>query len=471
MIGQSIGNHKIIKLIGEGGMGTVFLAEHERLGRKVAIKMLHPHLVRDPGIRARFKNEATLLARLQHRNIVTLYDYVEEDDALFLIMEYVEGRDLDDLVRNEYGPFPTHLLKTVFEQVLDALGYAHSQKVIHRDIKPSNFILTNEGVIKVLDFGIAKIFGDSDHNLTKTGTRMGTVFYMSPEQVRGEKPDERSDIYSLGMMLFNLATGQLPFHSANSEFEIYNQIVSQELPTPSSVYPGVPASIERLIQVATQKDKMRRFQSCDDFRKGRAPGEDLPRIPANQNAPRVNTPAAAAHPRDAKTVVDMRSIPVPQQVAAPVANSRPPVQRNEVPVDSKAIGQYDQIGLPLNILLTIAFFISVIVAAASDDRDTSAFGVVVAVLTAGGLPLMIGSFGIRSRQSWGWILNKVFSILQTILVSFILLGFIIAIAGSKSILVERVVPSMLLAGLSLFYSIWTLKAVFSKGSANYFKKS
>lgn len=470
MIGQTVGNHKIVELIGEGGMGTVFLAEHERLGRKVAIKMLHPHLVRDPALRARFKNEAALLARLQHRNIVTLYDYVEDEDSLFLVMEYVQGRDLDDLVRNEYGPFPLPLLKQVFEQVLDALGYAHSQKIIHRDIKPSNFILNSDGVIKVLDFGIAKIFGESDQNLTKTGTRMGTVNYMSPEQVRGEKPDERSDIYSLGVMLFNLSTGRLPFHGSNSEFEIYNQIVNHPLPAASSVYPGVPASIEKLIRVATEKNPKLRFQNCDDFRKGREPGSAEP-VPRQRSGS-----GSSSDQQQAKTVVDVRNQPArhsgvsaPQSVAQSVANSGSQVQQHGNSAETKKIEGYDMVGLPLHIFMSIVFVVSVIYINSLSRNDDLGVSPIIALITGAGLPLMIGSIGIRSGGFWGVIVSRVFLILQIAFSSVILVAILSTLASPISIIPGRFLLGLLCCALAIIHAIWGLKSVFSGGAKNYFK--
>ncbi len=276
MIGTLVGNYEVKEMIGDGGMGTVYLGEHATLGRRVAIKMLHPQYARNENIRERFRNEANTLSKLQHPNIVGLYDYIEDGDNAFLIMEYVEGKNLDDIVRHQTGPMPVERLAVIFPQILEAVDFAHSKGIIHRDIKPSNFILMPDDTVKVLDFGIAKVLGEEQKGLTKTGTRMGTVFYMSPEQVRGSDVDHRSDIYALGMMLFVLATGKMPYESLNSEFEIFNKIVHEELPPAHTIYPGVTARVEAMIRKATVKDARYRFQSCKEFRSGHGTNPYLP---------------------------------------------------------------------------------------------------------------------------------------------------------------------------------------------------
>ncbi len=261
-----IQNYRLIRFLGDGGMGQVWLAEHTLLGRKVAVKSLHPQFARNAGIRARFKQEAATLAHLQHPAIVALHDYIEEDDAAYLVMEYVDGLPLDEYIAHKTGPIPTQQLRALFGQILDGFVYAHQKMVVHRDIKPSNFLVTEAGVVKILDFGIAKILSDGNHKLTKTGSNLGTVLYMSPEQVRGESVDLRSDIYALGVTLFQMATGQGPYSADATEFTVYDQIVNHPLPAASSIYPGVTADIEALIQKATQKLPDRRFQNCADFK-------------------------------------------------------------------------------------------------------------------------------------------------------------------------------------------------------------
>ena len=265
MIGKKILNYEIKSLLGEGGMGNVYLAEHTQLGRKVAIKSLHQQLVKNEGLRARFKNEASTMAHLQHPKIVALYDYVEEADGLYLVMEYVEGLPLDEYIREKSGPIPSETAIPMMMQILDAFSYAHSKGIVHRDIKPSNILITKSGEIKILDFGIAKMMSEAGNKLTKTGTQMGTVFYMSPEQVQGKDIDIRSDIYSLGVTFYQMLTGISPYDGMTTEFEVYSKIVADPLPNASSLYPGVPVFLDKVILKATAKKKEERFQNCDEF--------------------------------------------------------------------------------------------------------------------------------------------------------------------------------------------------------------
>lgn len=263
--GSTIQNYEVIRQIGVGGMGEVWLGRHKLIGREVAIKSLHKQLVQKESIRLRFKNEAATLARLQHPNVVALLDYHEDDEGVYLIMEYVEGMPLDEYIEQKSGPIPEPLLSQLFTQILAGVQYAHSKKIVHRDIKPSNFLITKDNTLKILDFGIAKLLDQSDHKLTKTGTAMGTVLYMSPEQVKGESVDHRSDIYSLGVTLFQMATGQCPYDKFTTEFYVYDQIVNHSLPNSKSIYPGVSDHIQFLIQRATEKNPVHRFQSGEDF--------------------------------------------------------------------------------------------------------------------------------------------------------------------------------------------------------------
>ena len=266
MIGKQILSYKIESVLGEGGMGTVYLGVHTQLGRKVAVKMLHPNLSKNASLRERFKNEASALAHLHQPNIVTLFDYYESEEGLFLVMEYVDGMELADHINNVSGPIDEKSAIHYFSQILEAFSYAHNKKVVHRDIKPSNILITKENDIKIMDFGIAKIM-DSQKSLTKTGTQMGTVFYMSPEQVNGQKIDHRSDIYSLGVTLFQMITGQCPYNNDTTEFQIYSHIINDPLPDLKSFYPGASEHLAQLIAKATQKNVEDRFQSCEEFKK------------------------------------------------------------------------------------------------------------------------------------------------------------------------------------------------------------
>jgi serine/threonine protein kinase len=267
MINKQLLSYKIISVLGEGGMGAVYLAEHTSFDRKVAIKAIHPHLAKNEEIRQRFKNEAATMARLQHPNIVGLYDYFVDDEGLYLIMELVEGVELESYLQNIGSPLDEHVSAAFMKQLLEAFSHAHDKGVIHRDIKPANILITNDGTIKVLDFGIAKIVdGDGLHNMTKTGTQIGTVYYMSPEQVQGKKVDARSDIYSLGVTFYQMLTAQNPYNSCTTEFEVYSKIVQEKLPNPKTANPQVSDVIISILNKATEKDREQRFQTCEQFK-------------------------------------------------------------------------------------------------------------------------------------------------------------------------------------------------------------
>jgi len=259
MIGEHLGKHSIIAEIGRGGMGTVYEAEDTTLGRKVAIKLLNPSLLGKGGKELeRFQSEARIQANLNHPNIVTLHDIQPYQDSYYMVMEFVEGRTLAQLVKSG-GALPPHIVVTISKQVLEALEAAHGHRVVHRDLKPANIMLTSEGLAKVMDFGIAK--GEGSKNLTATGAIVGTVYYMSPEQVRGETLDARSDIYSFGIILFELLTGRVPFQ-ADSDFSIMVQHVRSAPPPPTQLLPEIPSAMEDIVLKCLEKDPKARFQTA-----------------------------------------------------------------------------------------------------------------------------------------------------------------------------------------------------------------
>ncbi len=266
MIGGKIHHYNIQAQLGEGGMGTVYLGIHERIKRRVAIKVLNPLLAKNETIKERFRNEAATLSQLQHPNIGQLYDYIEENDTVSLVMEFVEGSPLDVFIETVTGPIPEELAVQLFAEILDGVQYAHEKQIVHRDIKPSNFIITAEKKVKILDFGIAKILGDPGHQLTKTGTKIGTVFYMSPEQVKGEAVGIATDIYSLGVTLFQMVTGKCPYYNQTTEYEIYKKIVEEPLPDATDFYVGVSQHIKNVIHKATAKNIADRYSNCAEFK-------------------------------------------------------------------------------------------------------------------------------------------------------------------------------------------------------------
>lgn len=267
MIGAQVLNYRIDSKIGEGGMGSVYLASHLQMRRKAAIKALHPNLVNNTQIRERFRNEAEAMASLKHPNIIDLYDFLETNQGLFLIMEFIEGKPLDDYVRTVTGPLSEDRAIALFSKALDGFAYAHDRGIVHRDIKPSNLMIGNENQIKILDFGIAKILNDANKGLTRTGSKMGTVLYMSPEQVKGLSVDRRSDIYSLGVTLFQILTGRPPYDEKTStEYDVYTKIVNSPLPRLRKFNPHVSEQMQAILDKATAKEPENRFQTALEFK-------------------------------------------------------------------------------------------------------------------------------------------------------------------------------------------------------------
>ncbi|MBV8902855.1 MAG: serine/threonine protein kinase, partial [Acidobacteriia bacterium] len=261
MIGTTISNYRIDEKIGEGGMGVVYKAMDLNLDRVVAIKVISADLSRDPGLLERFRAEAKAQAHLNHTNIASLYTLLTVDNNTCIVMEYLEGETLDQILRRR-GLIPAQEAVPYFRQALLGIGFAHRMGIIHRDIKPSNIMVNKYGVVKVMDFGIAKVLGGQ--RLTRTGTQVGTAAYMSPEQIRNKPVDIRSDIYSLGVTLYELLTAHLPFES-ESEFEIMSAHVNTTPPTPSRHYPYVPRGVEQCVMKALEKDPDARFQTVEDF--------------------------------------------------------------------------------------------------------------------------------------------------------------------------------------------------------------
>lgn len=242
--------------IASGGMGTVYVANDERLGRMVAVKLLKEGLSDDERFVERFRREARSAAALSHPNVASVYDYGEDDGCHFIVMEYADGRDLAHLLK-EVGPLDPDRAAQIAAQIAAALGHAHAAGLIHRDIKPANVIVDEKDHVKVTDFGIARAVGDS--TLTATGTIMGTAAYLSPEQAQGGEVDARSDVYAVGIVLYEMLTGSVPF-SGGSAVSIAMRHLSDEVVAPSSLQRDVPAELDTVVLKATSKDPKDRFQ-------------------------------------------------------------------------------------------------------------------------------------------------------------------------------------------------------------------
>ncbi len=259
-----IRDYKIIKKLGEGGMGTVYLANDVMLERKVAIKVLNPLLTMDTHFTERFRQEAKVQASLIHPNIISLFNYFQDDTNYCMVMEYADGETLKHLIAGK-GPIPEQRAIWIMTQILEALGFAHKRGIIHRDIKPGNILITKDDTVKILDFGIAKIL--QDKGLTKTGTKMGTIYYMSPEQIKAVKDiDHRTDLYSLGVTFYEMLSGRVPFNvDTDSDFEIMNEIVQGEIQDPRKIYPNISEWLVKVLFKAVEKDRNKRIQSSEEF--------------------------------------------------------------------------------------------------------------------------------------------------------------------------------------------------------------
>ena len=266
MIAKQILNYKIKNILGEGGMGTVYLAEHIKIpNRIVAIKALKTYLLHNEKLKERFRREMEIMSELTHDNIIKLSEYHEDEEGMYLILEYFKGVEIDEYLKDTIGVFPEEKALPIMIQILHALSYAHNKNIVHRDIKPANILINEESLkIKILDFGIAKMKDDISME-TKSGTQIGTVFYMSPEQVQGKILDTRSDIYSLGVTFYQMLTGMKPYFDLNTEYEIYSKIVNEDLPDPREIYPVITERMVNILRKALAKDPNDRFHTCEEF--------------------------------------------------------------------------------------------------------------------------------------------------------------------------------------------------------------
>lgn len=257
--GQNVGPYTIIEQLGQGGMATVFKAYHAALDRNVAIKVLHAAFTQDPQFLQRFQREARVVAKLEHPNIVPVYDYADHNGQSYLVMKFIEGKTLKAVLDRGW-PSKAEILR-IIKSVGNALTYAHAKRVLHRDVKPSNILLSDDGAVYLADFGLARM-AEAGQSTLSGDQLLGTPHYISPEQARGEQElDEGTDIYSLGIVLYQLSVGQVPFNS-DTPFSIIHDHIYTPLPLPRELNQKIPEGLERVLLKGLAKERGDRFASA-----------------------------------------------------------------------------------------------------------------------------------------------------------------------------------------------------------------
>ncbi|MFQ5612745.1 MAG: protein kinase, partial [Anaerolineae bacterium] len=318
LVGTTLGRYRIVARLGRGGMAEVYKAYQPGLERYVAIKVMHRHMADDPDFIGRFKREAQNVAKLRHPNIVQVFEFDDHDGTHYMVMEFIEGPTLKDEIqeRNRRGTdFKLAEVVRIFTALCNAIDYAHQRGMVHRDLKPANVMLTTEGQVVLTDFGIARMVEGTKY--TMTGALTGTPAYMSPEQGEGKPATERSDIYSLGVMLYQMVTGRVPFE-ADTPFAIIMKHVNEPLPLPASINPNVSEAMEAVILKALAKDPDDRFQAGADMARAIRDAANLP-FEETQLSMSITTLAGAPVP-DKELSKDDRTFTQPAQ---PVEETAP----------------------------------------------------------------------------------------------------------------------------------------------------
>jgi eukaryotic-like serine/threonine-protein kinase len=300
---EQIGKYKILEKIGEGAMGEVYKAHDPVLNRFVAVKTISAELGADDTLRKRFEREAQSAARLNHPNIITVFDYGEEQGKIFMAMELLDGSDLKQVIARR-APLSLDDKLSVVDQIAEGLAFAHAHDIVHRDLKPANVHLLSNGQAKIMDFGLARLGGSE---MTRVGMVMGTPHYMSPEQVRGERADARSDVFALGCVFYELLTYRKPF-DADSMHSVLFKVMQEEPPSVQDLTPGIPAVLAQVVERAMAKDASQRFQNASEFRS--ALHRAMQAVAAGQgekSLPDLGAPAAPGAPSRASDASGSRS--------------------------------------------------------------------------------------------------------------------------------------------------------------------
>jgi tRNA A-37 threonylcarbamoyl transferase component Bud32 len=313
--GQMLGSYRIINQVGQGGMATVYKSYQPSMDRNVAIKVLPRQLAESPEFAARFQQEARIIARLEHPHILPVFDFGESDGVTYFVMRYLEAGTLK--TKMEAGPLSLNEIDRLFTQLADALGYAHAHGIIHRDLKPANALVDEQGNVFLTDFGIAKLLESASPRLTQTDAILGTPAYISPEQAKAQTVDKRSDIYSLGIILYEMVTGRVPF-VADTPLAVILKHISDPLPLPSILKTNIPEPIERVILKALAKEPDDRYATAAEFlsawKRALEERETVRRSPEPIPAPasRAGTPFDPPSGRQGKPAPAPKAAPAPQ---------------------------------------------------------------------------------------------------------------------------------------------------------------
>ena len=322
MIGKIIQNYRIVNELGTGAMGAVYEAVDTFVERPVALKVLRAELAHQPELIERFRTEAITLARLNHPNVALLYNFFKEGEDYYMAMEFVRGQSLESIIRSS-GRLQADYSARIMAQTLEGIAHAHSMGVLHRDIKPANILVTGDGRVKVTDFGIARVLGSS--RMTRHGRIIGTLEYIAPERIRGDESDPRSDLYSAGVVLYEMLTGRLPF-TGQTDFELIKAQLELEPPALTEVLgrPG-PAEWDAIIRKAMAKPADQRFQTAEEFALALPGLESAPRIAARTGSASLAPPPPAVAPPPL-------AVSVPDLAAPPVGSAQASVRKSPVMV-------------------------------------------------------------------------------------------------------------------------------------------